>query len=184
MRGFMGTGGALIRQCWRHSAACAIIAQELSPLFDITGDSAYTLGLLHDIGRLGLLKSYASEYAPLLGESFEDVEQVLLAERAILQVDHGVAGAYLVKNWAFPKTFAHTCEHHHEPIQQEDSELLQVIKVSCMIADALGYSSIQYTKPLSYEKILKSLPIFIRRDEFPKEEKLKEDVAARLKIFE
>ena len=28
MRGFVGKGGPLIRKCWHHSAACAIIAKE------------------------------------------------------------------------------------------------------------------------------------------------------------
>ncbi len=53
MRSFMGKGGPLLHQIWQHSAACAMIARLISPIFRITGDAAYTLGLLHDIGRLG-----------------------------------------------------------------------------------------------------------------------------------
>ena len=58
MRAFLGQGNPLVRQCWRHSAACGVIAEEISPIFDVSGDQAYTTALMHDIGRLGLLKSY------------------------------------------------------------------------------------------------------------------------------
>src|SRR5581483_8918364 len=30
MRAFLGQGGPLVRQCWRHSAACGVIAEEIS----------------------------------------------------------------------------------------------------------------------------------------------------------
>ena len=103
MRGFISRGGPLLRQCWQHSAAAAIIAEEISPIFNVKGDVAYTIGLLHDIGRLGLLKTYAAEYSPLLGCSFETVEQVLRTERALLKVDHGVrCGRMVGEELGFP----------------------------------------------------------------------------------
>jgi len=58
MRGFLGKPNPLIYQCWQHSVACALVCQELSPIFGLSGDRAYTAGLMHDIGRLGLLKTY------------------------------------------------------------------------------------------------------------------------------
>ncbi len=167
MRSFVGKGGPLLRQCWEHSAACAMIAQEISPLFDITTDSAYSLGLLHDIGRLGLLKSYTAEYSTVLNGSYESVDEVLRAERAVLNVDHGLAGAWLVKNWGLPQGFIHTCEHHHDPLGPKDSELLQVIKIACMLADAIGCPAVTYTTPIAYEEIVGSLPQNIARSSFP-----------------
>ncbi len=183
MRSFMGKGGPLLRQCWRHSAACAMIARVVSPIFGITGDTAYTLGLLHDIGRLGLLKSYPKEYSPVLSGSFEDMEQVLSAERALLRVDHGLAGAWLVKNWSFPTTFIQTCEHHHEPLDANDPELLQVVKVSCRIAEASGFSAVHHTNFAAYDEVIQSLPPHIPRDTFPSAADLCADVEARLKSF-
>jgi HD-like signal output (HDOD) protein len=183
MRSFVGKRGPLLRQCWRHSAACAMIARVVSPIFGITGDTAYTLGLLHDIGRLGLLKSYPKEYSPVLSGSFEDMEQVLSAERALLRVDHGLAGAWLVKNWSFPTTFIQTCEHHHEPLDANDPELLQVVKVSCRIADASGFSPVHYSDFPGYDEVIQSLPPHIPRDAFPSAADLCADVEARLKSF-
>jgi HD-like signal output (HDOD) protein len=184
MRGFLGKGGPLGRQCWRHSAACALIAEQLSPIFDITGGTAYSVGILHDIGRLGLLKSYTAEYSPVLAASFKTVEQVLRAERAVLHVDHGLAGAWLVKTWALPQPFIEICEHHHEPVGPEDPELLRVVKTACRVADALGFAAVEYSNSLSYDDFISSLPPHIHRDVFPSGTELRDIVEARLRSFE
>ncbi len=39
MRAFVGTSSPLVRQCWRHSAACAVVAENLARLFEISGGS-------------------------------------------------------------------------------------------------------------------------------------------------
>jgi len=183
LRGFMGKSTPLLHQCWRHSAACAMIARLISPIFGITFDNAYTLGLLHDVGRLGLLKSYPAEYSPVLADSFESVEHVLRAERALLRVEHGVAGAWLVNKWSFPSTFAQTCEQHHAPLSAQDPELLQVVKVSCRLADAAGFSSFRYTNPPAYEDVIQSLPSHLSAQGFPTAEDLSTTIEAQLKTF-
>ena len=58
MRGFLGKRNPLIHQCWQHSVACALVCEEISAIFDFPADLAYTAGIMHDIGRLGLLKAY------------------------------------------------------------------------------------------------------------------------------
>lgn len=184
MRGFLGKGGPLGRPCWRHSAACAVIAEKISPIFGITGGSAYSVGILHDIGRLGLLKSYTEEYSQVLTASFETAEQVLYAERAALNVDHSVAGAWLVKNWALPQPFIEICGHHHDPIGRKDSELLCVVKTACGAADALGFTAVEYSDSCGYDDFISWLPPYIRRNGFPSGTELRDTVEARLRSFE
>lgn len=183
MRGYLNKGGPMLPRCWQHSAACAIIAEELSKIFHVTGEVAYTLGLLHDIGRLGLLKSYPAEYSPLLSSSFQNVDEVQSAERALLRVDHGVAGAWMVRTWDFPAVFAQACQHHHEPISPSDSGLLQAVKVSCRLADAFGHAAINFTNLATYDEVLESLPPHLPRQRFPSGEALHSNVEARLKSF-
>jgi putative nucleotidyltransferase with HDIG domain len=183
MRSFLTKGGPLLPRCWQHSASCAIIAEEISPIFDVKGDVAYTLALLHDIGRLGLLKSYPKEYSPALGNPFEHVEDVLSAERAVLKVDHCMAGAWMVKTWDFPGVFAQVCQHHHEDVSPDDSGLLQAIKISCRLAEAMGYSAVTYASPASYDDVIRSLPSHIPQTRFPSAETLRTHVEDRLKSF-
>ena len=183
MRAFLGNGGPLIRQCWRHSVGCAVVAEEISPIFDFSGDRAYTMGLMHDVGRLGLLKSYAKEISPVISGEYQDILEILEAERAAVNVDHGTAGAWLVKNWEFPQEFAEMCAHHHDEFSQSDPPLLKVVKISCRLSDALGYAAVQCHAPATYAGVVESLPTHLGRA-FPMEAELRMNVERRLKSFE
>jgi HD-like signal output (HDOD) protein len=183
MRAFVGQTSPLVHQCWRHSSACAIIAEETSPLFGVSGDRAYTLALMHDIGRLGLLKSYAREIGPVLSATYENTNAVLAAERAAVNVDHGLAGAWLVKTWSFPREFSEICEHHHAPLQAKESDLLRLMKISCLTADTLGYAAVGCANIPSFSELLTALPADTRL-RFPEEGSLRKNVEARLSAFE
>jgi HD-like signal output (HDOD) protein len=184
MRGFVGYRNPLIQQCWQHSVACAAICEEFSAIFGFSGDRAYTAGIMHDIGRLGLLKSYPQEISPILCGQHQDTQAVLRAERDAVQVDHGRAGAWLVGNWALPKEFAEVCAHHHDPPDENDPEILQLVKVACNVADIIGFPAVKCEQQPSYLVATLPLPMRSGRDVAPPEEDLRANVAARLAAFE
>jgi len=184
MRSFLISGGPMVRQCWRHSAACALVAEEISAAFDLSGDRAYTAALMHDIGRLGFLKTYPKEIGPVLSGSYKNAQEVRKAEREALQVDHGRAGAWLVKNWALPAQFADACEHHHDPISPADSDILQLVKAACTITSALGFSVVRYEEQPPYDEIAKALRPSIGLNALPPVNELHANVEERLKAFE
>ena len=184
MRAFVGKGGPLIRQCWRHSAACAVIAERISPAFGLPGDQAYTAALMHDIGRLGLVRSYPQQVGPLLGSEYRDLREVLFAERAALQVDHELAGAWLVKHWALPQPFIEICEHHHDLHRDSDSPQLQLVKAACLMADAVGYSAVSYQPVVSYHDLVSAMLGRVQKDRLPAEVDLRKHVEERLASFE
>ena len=181
IRVLMRSAKRLMRPCWRHSVACAMIAEEISPLFGGLTEQAYTAGLLHDIGRLSFLKSYAAEADAVLSASYSSVEEVLSAERAALNVDHGTAGSWLVQYWDLPAAFGEICEHHHEPLHENDSQDLQIIKTACRLADVMGFSAVQYRPAPRYEDVLLALPASISLDALPREAYLRDKIEARLK---
>lgn len=184
MRAYLGHASPLVRQCWRHSAACAVIAEEISTVFDVLGDRAYTAALMHDIGRLGLLKSYAREVAPVLTAQYRDPAEVLMAERVAINVDHGIAGAWLVKTWAFPSEFAEICEHHHDSIRPNDTPVLRVVKAACLIADTLGYTAVRYRNPPGYQELVATTLSQPGQQQYPSEDELRASVDGRLVAFE
>lgn len=179
MRQLVRENGAQIRLCVEHSTACGVIAQLAAPAFDITGETAYTFGLLHDIGRLGLLKAYPAEYARLLASEFDSTDQVLTAERAILQMDHGQAGGWLTQKWGLPRTFADVCENHHEDARGDEPELHRLIQFACRLADALGHSAVRLAEAVEYEDVLRSVPAGVR-ELIPRREDVQAAVQERL----
>ena len=50
-----------LRKVWLHSLATALIAQEAAPRMGVNRDTAYTCGLLHNLGTLGLMSAYPDE---------------------------------------------------------------------------------------------------------------------------
>jgi HD-like signal output (HDOD) protein len=178
-RALLGQGGPLADQCWRHSAASAIIAAEFAEPFGISKDGAYTAALLHDVGRLGLLKSYPLEYGVVLGTEYQSLEAVLEAERTLFQVDHSDAGAWLAGYWAFPASFIEVCERHHRRRRKKDSPLLHVVSAACAVADAFGYSAVRYKNSPGYRYVVGRLDPEIARL-LPLEEQLRSDVQTRI----
>jgi len=184
MRGFLGTRTPSVHQCWQHSAACALVCEEISAIFDFSGNWAYTAGLMHDVGRLGLLRSYGKEMTPILNGQYTSVQEVLQAEREALNVDHARAGSWLVGNWCLPKDFSEVCEHHHDAPNANDSEILQLVKAACSLADAIGFPAVKCRQQPSYRDALSTLKPRRPRKAALLEEDLRANVTARLAAFE
>jgi HD-like signal output (HDOD) protein len=183
MRAFLSTGNSMVAPCWRHSAASAMAAEEIAPLFEIAPERAYTICLMHDIGRLGLLKSYSADMSTVLKGEYDHTDDVLKAEREAVSVDHGVAGSWLVKYWELPDEFAGICAAHHEPLSLSDSPLLQTAKMACRVADALDYSVVKYKSPAPFANVVKLLPPQLQR-KFPAEADLRRNIENRLRVLE
>jgi HD-like signal output (HDOD) protein len=180
IRSFLGRQTPLVRQCWQHSVACALVCEEISAIFDLPGDRAYTDGIMHDIGRLGLLKTYPKEMTTVLKSQYTDMQDALWAERDALNVDHARAGSWLVDYWALPKEFSEICEHHHDAPKANDSETLQLVKVACNIADAIGFPAVNCQRQPSYLEATSPLTLRPGHNEVPSEEHLRASVTARM----
>ena len=107
---------AAVRNCWQHSRAAAALATWLSPYYHVHPDQAYTVALMHDIGRLGLLAAHGSRYADLLGRVSGSNQNLMDAERMLFLVDHCQAGAWLTRTWGLPPEFQETSANHHKPV--------------------------------------------------------------------
>jgi putative nucleotidyltransferase with HDIG domain len=160
MQAFMGNVQMTpeLQNSWRHSLACALLAEELAPLYGISGDHGYTAGLMHDLGRLGLLKAYPRPYAELLAHGFGSVGQTLDAERRLFQVDHCQAGVWLTHSWGFPDEFQAIAERHHSFRFGREQGVVGLAAAACLMADTLGFQSVNYRLPATFEEIASALP--------------------------
>ncbi len=128
-----------LRRCWRHSLACGCICEELAGAARLNRDSAYTAGLLHDVGRLALLASYPAEYARMLDVSDEYAYDVLSCEEDLFDIDHCRAGEWLVRDWQLPDEFAEVAGAHHRAPASGRIDLAALVHFSCGLADACGF---------------------------------------------
>jgi HD-like signal output (HDOD) protein len=90
-------------------------------------------GLLHDIGKLVLLKNYPSEYREILriagnGNNVFDID----VEKRFLSVSHEEIGGYLLNWWELPHPIIEAALFHHDPLNSAviNKELTSVIYVA------------------------------------------------------
>ena len=152
----------ILRRCWSHSMACALLSQELAAACSLKNDEAYTAGLLHDIGRLGLLAAYPVEYANLLSVAVDYSFDVVHCERELFDIDHCEAGAWLAEQWKLPGELAAIAAHHHDDPTDIDMahkvDLLTIVRLGCLTADALEFSVVPTRNTWTMQQILRRLP--------------------------
>lgn len=149
---------AALRKVWVHSLTTAVIAEEAARMIKFDRDSAYTTGLLHNLGTLGMMSAYPDEYTRMLEVSDDFGFDLLQTERDLFDIDHCAAGAYLAQDWDFPDELAAAiATHHDEPVVGEIS-LYNLVKVSWRLADVFGYAAFSPSKAWTWEELLTFLP--------------------------
>jgi putative nucleotidyltransferase with HDIG domain len=149
---------AALRKVWVHSVVAAAIAEEAARISRLDREGAYTAGLLHNLGTLGLMSAYPDEYPRMLEVSDDFGFDLLRTERDLFEIDHCAAGAYLAQDWDFPDELAAViATHHEEPVRQEVS-LDNLIKVSWRLADVFGYAAFSPDRLWTWEELTSFLP--------------------------
>ena len=148
-----------MRAVWRHNAACGLIAEQLASAGFMDKDSAYTSGVIHDIGRLALAVIRPREYAVLLGMQSGSPASILECERELFGLDHCQAGRRLITDWKLPDDFEAIVSEHHSPRKENTSwSMNELINISCRLADAAGYAAFPRCEVTPYEELLDELP--------------------------
>jgi putative nucleotidyltransferase with HDIG domain len=147
-----------LRKVWLHSLATAIIAEEASRITRTARDCAYTAGLLHNLGTLGMMSAYPDEYSRMLEVSNDYGFDLLETERDLFDIDHCAAGAYLAEDWNFPDELAAAIALHHDEPLAGECALANLIKVSWRLSDTLGYAAFSPDRAWGYEELLAFIP--------------------------
>lgn len=99
---------------WEHSIACGIIASNLSRTLRAgDSDTAFTAGLLHDLGRVILAEALGDDYLRIVEEASRldmPIEQV---ETRLLSLNHADIMEQLLTRWKFPRDLVEPVMHHH-----------------------------------------------------------------------
>ncbi len=149
---------AVLRLAWRHSLASALLAEELAEVCGLRPDQGYTAGLLHDIGRLGLLVKYPESYADLLSVVAENNLGMLQSERDLFDIDHCEAGAWLAEKWNFPPALIEVIGNHHQEHTVVSPPLWRLAHLACRLAGSLGFDVIETVYREPPEAVLAELP--------------------------
>jgi putative nucleotidyltransferase with HDIG domain len=100
--------GSRGRELMDHSIGTAYLARLIADGCGGDADEAFLAGLLHDIGKLLILKLASESQKGVARPTPEDVEELIAAE-------HAAFGGFLVKRWRLPSTLEDPIVWHHDP---------------------------------------------------------------------
>lgn len=110
---------------WEHSIGTAIAARMISRVgnYRVVGE-AFVTGLLHDIGRLIIVRYLPKEFKQI--GQVEREKNLLLweAEAEVLGLTHAEIGGLLTQRWNLPDQIVSAIRHHHQPLAEEQLSLL------------------------------------------------------------
>ncbi len=174
-----------MRDLWRHSLACALIAEQLAAAGFMDKDNAYTCGVMHDIGRFALAAIRSKEYGNLLGTHSGDAHSLLQGEREAFGWDHCEVGLRLILDWKLPCEFEPIVSEHHCPRRTDGFwGMSELVKVSCKMADTAGFAAFPGCGITPYPELLEQLPERERRQFHAELETLIKDVAGKIHALE
>ena len=161
-----------LRACWRHSLACAIVAEELAVAsfaaksetpVQPDKDFAYTAGILHDLGRLVLAVWKPKQYADFLQGTEKQPCNILAQEEKLFGINHCQIGRSLIAAWGLPVEFTEIICDHHDDMHCPHCNVFAGVRFGCRMSDTLGFAVACSTSTPTYEALLSELPEGVRK---------------------
>ena len=136
--------GKIEQMLWENSACTAVAARHLSQkLRRPFIEEAFLLGLLHDLGKLVLMRQVPNEYEKIVQMTVEKQIPFVDAEQQTLGFGHQLIGALVAKKWNFSIETCQVILHHHDPIsgppKDQAEEKTLMIQTADLVAHVLGY---------------------------------------------
>ena len=125
------------RRCLYSAVAAKSIAERSESPFD---EEAFTAGLIQNIGLVAMVQVIGKDYQELLKSTGSNHSVLSCIEQNQLSTDHAEVGASLAERWGLPRLLADAIRYHHEPERapKRDRQLVQMVYLSSLVADALA----------------------------------------------
>lgn len=139
-KGSAGEGYKLDQgELWKHSVAVAIMAKELVKYVpDVNQGSAFTAGLLHDIGKRFLSSFVADDFSKIMAKVVQDGCSFVEAEKEIVGANHAELGGMIMRQWDFPKEIELAVLQHHDQDALEKDPLTAIVTLANAIVISMG----------------------------------------------
>ena len=129
---------------WHHSVIAAMAAEQLVQVCQAElppSESAFTAGLLHDIGKTILNHALEPEIQDQVrARVTENNVPLVEAERAVIGVDHAQVGGRLIARWNLPEWLVEAVSNHHAPPIEDGVHLSAIVHLANACAHLVGAS--------------------------------------------
>jgi len=141
------------RIIWEHSVTVALLAREISEILKLRGtDEAFVCGLLHDVGKILILRAESKRFEWLLENK---AGQLLpMDEEEAFGMTHPEVSAFIAHRWLLPAVVGGIIRNHHKPqfIEADYAVIGHLVNVADALANARGYG----LRAVTEEELLRS----------------------------
>lgn len=113
-----GPSSFSIEKFGRHGLLTAVLSRKIALAERFApqeAEDAFVAGLLHDIGRLGMISAMPAKYDAATLLSRTERLRMFEAERLVYGTTHTEVGTYILWLWGLPDNIVQTVAHHHFP---------------------------------------------------------------------
>lgn len=151
---------------WAHSLKTAVASRQIADYCksDIKKETAFTCGILHDIGK-SVISSYIiseNRVEDIIAEIQENPNADFLSlEERYVGMNHSQAGYLLSKHWELPEIFQYVILLHHSPTDREEEYrnysfcVHLADTVAQMTGEGTGIDSMRYSLNENYTEYFK-----------------------------
>ncbi|NLE60908.1 MAG: HDOD domain-containing protein [Planctomycetes bacterium] len=136
---------------WKHSVAVALAASAFAErmALDKHVSTAFTAGLLHDVGKVVLSEHVAADFAKIMDLVANDKVSFIEAEQAVLGISHCEVGTKVARTWQLPEQITQSIQFHHSPNEVDPPDpVLDAVylgnTVCLMMGVGLGTDGLSY----------------------------------------
>ena len=106
---------------FHHCFEVALLARQICKIDrgDPEPETSFTAGLLHDLGKLVLVRSYPDVYPQLLRQAAAADRDLCELEDQQFGATHAAIGAHLLNLWGLPRSVVEAVAWHHDPAKCE-----------------------------------------------------------------
>jgi HD-like signal output (HDOD) protein len=123
----------LVRILWDHALACALAAKYLTSRSGGDPEEAYLAGLLHDTGKLVVLRG-----VDVVRRKGSEVPVTPVVMEELLDLLHAELGHRTLSRWKLPEPICRVALHHHDELQGSSDLLLVRVQAADAISRKIG----------------------------------------------
>jgi putative nucleotidyltransferase with HDIG domain len=111
---------------WKHSFMVGIASRMVAQIYRkkklVDMETAFSAGLLHDIGKIILEQFSNEDYVPVLKAAREQGLPLVVVEKSMLGMSHADVSGMLVDKWQMPNELKGPIVNHHSPMEDKASQ--------------------------------------------------------------
>lgn len=119
---------------WPHAVSSAAASAAVADVVGVPSSSAFTAGLLHDVGTVILHRRDPDGYEACQRAAERGTNALLTAELRTFGATHPQLAAEALDRWSFPRPLVEAVAAHHGGVGQSDSALARVLRLGEALA--------------------------------------------------